>query len=139
MNARVGALVEQGLIPKERPKAVNGDCSAGIAAILPAYNADPRLPASDDFKATTCTAGVSAATLKDVQTFFFADELKRFHGKALVFEGQADPFGPGWAKATSEALTGAQLERVEPPACGHFPWQECPQPFFAALEKLLAE
>ena len=137
MTVRIGELQKEGLIPEKTPAPRGEDCSASVGAVMPAYFANPKQPPTDELKATTCHNGIGEATRPHLASFDFRDALAKVRGPALVFEGKADPVGVGWADESAAALSNAQVDKVEPDACGHFPWAEYPQAFFAAVEKVL--
>jgi pimeloyl-ACP methyl ester carboxylesterase len=135
---RVKSLRAEGVIPPKAPSKPGDDCTASVRALLPAYHADPRLPPTPEMVAMTCHGGIGAAVFANFDNFDYRKALAAYRGRALVFEGKSDPFGLGWADQSAAALSSARLDKVTPEACGHFPWVECPQPFYAALEKLLS-
>ena len=137
MQQRVAELQKVGLIPEKTPPPRGEDCSASVAAVVPAYFADPRFPAPPELRATTCHAGIGEATGQQLNAFDYREALGRFKAPALVFDGKGDPFGLDWATESAAALTGTKVELVTPDACGHFPWAECPQAFYAAVETIL--
>jgi pimeloyl-ACP methyl ester carboxylesterase len=55
----------------------------------------------------------------------------------LVVEPEASPFGIEMSDAGAQALSHARLKKVVLPACGHFPWLECDEPFFSAVRAFL--
>jgi pimeloyl-ACP methyl ester carboxylesterase len=136
-HVRIVVLRKEGLIPPQRAPTESEDCMPGIRDIAPAYFADPKFPWPDELQASTCHAGINAASFAELKGFNFREGLGKFRGPALVFAGKSDPSGVVWAEDSAAALKAASVEKVEPEACGHFPWLECPQPFYAALEKLL--
>ena len=137
MQQRVGELQKAGLIPEKTPPPRGEDCSRSVEAIWPAYFADPKLPVPPELKATSCHAGVGEATGPHLNSFDYREALSRLKAPALVLDGKADPFGLDWATESAAALSGAKVEVVTPDACGHFPWAECPQAFYAAVERIL--
>jgi 3-oxoadipate enol-lactonase len=55
----------------------------------------------------------------------------------LVITGDDDRIVPVVrSKAVADGIPGSQY--VELAACGHVPQEECPEPFFAAVEAFLA-
>jgi proline iminopeptidase len=62
--------------------------------------------------------------------------LKDFARPVLVIAGRQDPLDPKVQYETHLALRASTLELV--PRCGHFPWIEQPERFYAAVDRLLA-
>ncbi len=62
--------------------------------------------------------------------------LAGFARPALVIAGRQDPLDPKVQYEIHIALKGSTLELL--PRCGHFPWIEQPERFYAAVDRLLA-
>jgi proline iminopeptidase len=62
--------------------------------------------------------------------------LKDFGRPVLVIAGRQDPLDPKVQYEIHLALQNSTLELV--PRCGHFPWVEQPERFYAAVDRLLA-
>ena len=61
--------------------------------------------------------------------------LAALPAEVLIVQGRQDVVGESTAYALANALPQARLEWIE--RCGHFPWLERPQPFFAAVRTCL--
>jgi proline iminopeptidase len=62
--------------------------------------------------------------------------LKDFAQPTLVIAGRQDPLDPKVQYEIHLALKDSTLELI--PRCGHFPWIEQPERFYAAVDRLLA-
>ncbi len=132
---RVRKLIAEGLIPAEPPGVgANGDCLPLMLAFAPMWHANPRR--KTNLGATTCR-NVFAQIQKGAVNTDQGEDLASLRSRTLVLQGEADPIGLNAVQVLAGALTGAPHELVTIPDCGHLPWDECPAPFFAALERFL--
>jgi proline iminopeptidase len=138
LGERIEALAARGVIVPAQPGPHrDGDCSR-LFSILPAYYADPARKPGPAFAGEVCHP-LFAATLTPLAAagFDLRPGLARLQIPTLVVMGAADPFGTEWADELAHAVPGAR--EVILPACGHFPWEECPAPFWSALNAFLPE
>ena len=63
--------------------------------------------------------------------------LKMFNRPVLIIQGRQDPIGEATAYETRKTLVGASLQFIN--KCGHFPWMEQPEQFYAILTKFLKQ
>ncbi len=132
IGARISQLQGQGLIPNPLPPVVNDSCLADSEALTPAYLADPNNPINRALVwGTSCTQSTSIAAtnalINDIGQFpALVAALGQWQGKALVMQGDADPFGLGWSSASVAELTSAQTQLDIVAGAGHFPWIEHP-------------
>jgi proline iminopeptidase len=133
---RALALGAHGLYHKAPPPA-GDDCAAAMNAELPLDFADPRHPAARALEGTTCRASAGERTFTALGDYDLAGGLATLRVPVLVAFGDADPgrfeldvLGGQLAAATPAIATFA--------GCGHYPFLECPGPFFAKLEAFLA-
>src|SRR5947207_2606282 len=61
--------------------------------------------------------------------------LAEINCPALVLHGTEDPIPFRYAEELARLLPNARLVRLD--GCGHVPYIECPEPFFAALRAFL--
>ena len=133
-SARVGELVQQGLIPADLPD----DPTEQLRAMAGVYFADANFRLSpDDADSFEVFPVAGELTAQSLSTLDLTDGLSRFEGPVLIVMGRQDPFGIDWATATQQAFTAtrARLEIIED--CGHLGWMECPDRFFPILESFL--
>jgi len=71
-------------------------------------------------------------------SYDFTPYLDRITVPTLVAQGEADPFRKQMADALMTGLVSANPKLAMLPRCGHLPWEECPEPFFAAVRAFLA-
>ncbi|MGE3548084.1 MAG: alpha/beta fold hydrolase [Kofleriaceae bacterium] len=134
-GARLAALIEQGIVPKEVPPDQGDDCRPGLAAIMPVYFSNPRHPAAK-LEGPTCHNGPQK-TWDTLGEFDFRPSLRRVQIRTLVIHGADDPFGRSWADEVAGSLPAANPELLVIPHCGHMPWLECPTPFYDKLRAFL--
>lgn len=129
-------LSEAGVLPAEIPEVEDGDCSEQLAAVLPAYFANPRHPNIQRLAGgISCRADVYERVVTAADNYDFAAELASIETPAVVIFGEKDAFGVLWATALARAF------KIEPDIladCGHFPWLECPDAFYTRLNEHLA-
>jgi proline iminopeptidase len=130
-RARRQKLADANLVPPRDPAATPDQrCAPGLAF----WFANPRDPHIEQLH-ITCTAATSEATDAAIDGWDFRPALATLAIPTLVITGTDDPL----TLATlpyGELIPGAQT--VTFPACGHFPYLECPEPFYAAVTKFLA-
>jgi len=134
-GARKQTLIKAGVVPAARPAAEGDDCIGSFNAILPVHFADARHPGARRLAGSYhCTVG--RATTSAAGEWDFRSVLEGLHVPVLMIIGDADANYPG-AVVTARLVPRAELAWGEIPSCGHFPWIECPQPFFATVLRFL--
>ncbi|MCX5744102.1 MAG: alpha/beta fold hydrolase [Proteobacteria bacterium] len=134
-NKTMHAMQRDGLLPDQLP---DSDCSKQLIALLPVYYFDPKHPATANLGGSSCNDAVAEATIAANANYDFSSGLARVTAPVLVMQGEADPFGREMADRIVEALTHTKAQLVMLPRCGHLPWEECPEPFFATVRAFLA-
>jgi pimeloyl-ACP methyl ester carboxylesterase len=110
--------------PLQPPAPVGDDCTARLAANLPAYRADPLFPGGVGETTVSCTA--SARTFQAMVGYDFTSSLSTLRVPVLSVYGLGDAFEPArWDEVTRSTFASADLEIARLPACGHM-WDECP-------------
>ncbi|WP_437573398.1 alpha/beta fold hydrolase [Sorangium sp. So ce887] len=132
---RVMQLTRQGLVT--RPAGF--DCNDRVKAAAPAYFADPRFPVPEVIMAGNMNCQVDWHITESLKGVDVRPRLAPLRVPAMVIQGDSDFLGLDIAQASMEALRAAKPELVVVPRCGHFPWFECPTPFFAAAQRFLRE
>ncbi|MBI4510091.1 MAG: alpha/beta fold hydrolase [Deltaproteobacteria bacterium] len=80
-------------------------------------------------------ARAAEAVKQSLGPFDFRQELGAIAGaRTLVVHGENDPLDISFARDTA-VLLGARMEAI--PLCGHVPYVEAPEPFFAILGEFL--
>jgi proline iminopeptidase len=131
--ARKAQLLQRGLIHKPS----GDDCMAGFTASLPAHFADPRHPGARRLPGSyRCDVG--HAVLEAAGEWDFRADLARLERPMLLVVGDADANLAG-ARLTAAAASHADLVHITFRSCGHFPWLECPEPFFGAVGRFLSQ
>jgi proline iminopeptidase len=134
--ARQQSLAAEGIVPAEEPKYDKGDCREATLAWAPVWFANPRDPRARDFPKMTC---VDVDADMNIHRWDLTAALAGVSAPALVVEPGSSPFGIEMSDAGARALSHARLKKVVLPACGHFPWIECPEPFFGAVVAFLSD
>jgi pimeloyl-ACP methyl ester carboxylesterase len=138
---RIGRLIAAGKIPDPLPPVTGDDCSAVIAAIFPAFLANPDLVPPPGAVPTECRQSVgdhwSAALTPPVLVRVRAG-LRRYRGPALIVAGIRDPYGAASTITPQRhVLAGARPRVARIPGAGHFPWLESPL-FIPIIRRFLA-
>jgi proline iminopeptidase len=133
---RKAALVRQGLVPSTRPASRGDDCMPSFDAILPVHFADARHPGARHLAGSYhCEVGrLTSAAAGD---WDFRSLLPSLRVPVLLVIGDGDANYAG-ARDTARLIGPERLAWGELRACGHFPWIECPEPFFATLIRFLS-
>jgi len=84
------------------------------------------------------TAAVNRLLLADLERtgYDLRPALRRAHVPALVLQGRQDPMPESVAIELHGLLEGSQLRFLD--RCGHFPWIEQPEAFYAAVRGFLS-
>jgi proline iminopeptidase len=138
LSERLATLRAEGVPPRGAPPPAERDCEAQLIAKLPGYYADPRHPATRDLAGSTCDTAVNLETWRQVDPYDLTALAGGITAPALVIQGESSPFTRQWHDAVVRALTGSQVQQALLPACGHIPWEECPEPFWRLVEDFLA-
>ena len=138
-HARRRALAARGVVPAILPTAEGDDCMATQLALAPVYYGDPTHPLAHSLGGSTCRAGVLDTTWRNVGDFDLRPAMSRLAVPILVLSGGADPFGPEMAGDLVAALPPSLVTVREIAACGHNGFNECPEPYFQAIEAFLAK
>lgn len=136
-HARRRALVARGLIPAVLPPSLGDDCVPSQLALAPVYYFDPRHPLARSLGGSSCRDGVLDDTWRNIGDFDLRGDMAGLPMPILVLSGAADPFGPEMARDLAGALPADHLTVREIPRCGHNGFNECPEPYFAAVEAFL--
>jgi pimeloyl-ACP methyl ester carboxylesterase len=134
-QARARALRAEGLY-EEAPEPAGDDCRAAMNRELVLDFADPRHPAARSLGATTCSASTGARTFQALGDYDLSGALAAVRVPVLLAFGDRDP------NAFELDLLAAQLRDAAPQiatfaACGHYPFLECPPPFFDRVRSFL--
>lgn len=132
---RVMQLTREGIL--RRPAGF--DCNDRFKAAAPAYFAAPRFPVPEAILAGKMNCQVDWHITQSVKGVDVRPRLATVRAPAMVIQGDGDFVGLDLARAHVEALRAAKPELVVLPSCGHFPWFECPDPFFAAAQRFLEQ
>jgi pimeloyl-ACP methyl ester carboxylesterase len=133
---RKAVLIREGVIAAARPAARGDDCMSSFDAILPVHFADARHPGARHL-AGTYHCDVGRLTTAGAGEWDFRGLLGSLRVPALLVIGDADANFAG-ARETARLIGPERLAWGELRACGHFPWIECPEPFFATLIRFLS-
>jgi len=138
-HARRRALVARGVIPAVLPPARGDDCIPTQLALAPVYYYDPHHPLAHSLGGSSCRDGVLDVTWRNIGDFDLRGGMMHLTMPILVLSGAADPFGPEMAHDLVDALPTTHLTVREIPQCGHNGFNECPDPYFDALESFLSD
>jgi pimeloyl-ACP methyl ester carboxylesterase len=133
---RIVTLQGEGIIASNLPNSVSDLCG-WVAAILPAYFADPAFPPPPELTANPCDQQAARGTWDQngMGAYDLTADLAALQLPVLVVTGELDFFA-GMAAATAAAFTpDAPIATVA--AAGHFPWLEQPDATLAALRDFL--
>jgi pimeloyl-ACP methyl ester carboxylesterase len=124
-----------GLVPDPEPTAVGNDCSAQLIARLPVYYHDPKHPAATNLAGSTCHADVGPLFWAELMWhgYDLRPQLASYDGPVLIVHGASDPFGRASFEAVVKAFPNATGGHAYLEKCGHIPWEECDEPFWAAV------
>jgi proline iminopeptidase len=133
---RKAALVREGVVSAARPAANGDDCMPSFDAILPVHFADARHPGARHL-AGSYHCEVGRLTLAAAGEWDFRALLPSLQVPVLLVVGDGDANFAG-AHETARLIGPLRLAWGELRGCGHFPWIECPEPFFATLIPFLS-
>jgi proline iminopeptidase len=136
-GARKAELQRAGLIAKGRPVARGDDCMPVFDAILPVHFADARHPGARRL-AGSYHCDVGRLTLAAAGEWDFRSVLSTLPVPFLLVVGDADANFAG-ARETARLVPPERFSWGELRGCGHFPWIECPEPFFATVLRFLTQ
>jgi pimeloyl-ACP methyl ester carboxylesterase len=135
---RKAQLLRTGVIAKKKAPTLRGDdCMPIFDAILPVHFADPT-----HAEAWTLPGTYRCSTGRLVKKAVGAWNMKRALGRllvpVLVLSGDTDMNDEG-LEETVRLLPRARLTNERLGACGHFPFLECPEPFFTRVDQFLLQ
>jgi proline iminopeptidase len=139
-SARVRELQMAGLIVDPVPANAEGSCLPSLAAVLPAYVADPRsVPRVSIGTCTSATSHATATAFVDDSTVEHQGELLGdYTGGALLVMGDHDAFGLEWLHRNVELLTSAKVTQDVVVSAGHLVTAEHPVALLAAIDAFLS-
>jgi pimeloyl-ACP methyl ester carboxylesterase len=129
------ALRQQGLY-SDPPAPAGDDCRGAMNAELPLDFADPRHPAARSLGATTCSASTGEQTFRSLGDYDFGSVLGALRVPVLLAFGEGDP-NLFELDVLEGQLHGAAPVVARFPGCGHYPFLECPDPFFERVRRFL--
>jgi proline iminopeptidase len=130
-------LVRTGVLPESRLEAQGDDCRAEMNGELPLDFANPRHPAARSLGATRCSEHTGRATFESLGHYDIGPRLAGLTIPVLLVYGDADANMLA-APTLERDLAHARVEKAVLPACGHEPFLECPESFFARVRAFLA-
>lgn len=131
---RLRKLQDDGLILRPLPQ----DPTEQLAAMLPAYFADPEFPFLAGEEKIESNGLTNRLTWMALGDYDLTAEVGQLSVPVLILWGKEDPFGLPMSEATQEALTSADVDTILLEQCGHF-WQECEDEFFEHVVDFLEE
>jgi proline iminopeptidase len=134
-QARAADLRQVGLY-RDPPAPAGDDCRESMNGELVLDFADPHHPAARSLGATTCTASTGERTFKGLGDYDLSGALGALRLPVFLAFGERDP------NAFELDVLRGQLRSTVPViatfgACGHYPFLECPAPFFERLQSFL--
>jgi proline iminopeptidase len=136
-RARLADYQARGLVPAELP-SWEGDARGRLLAVLPIYFLDPRHPGARSLNGASFSGAVRLAAGSTLCDYDVRARLRRVTAPVLSFISPV-PFGLEMGAAMAAALPTPRSRSVPLRAGGHFPWVECPGPFFAEMRSFLAD
>jgi proline iminopeptidase len=137
MRARRRQAAAEGLVSGPEDDAAGDDCRAEMNSELAVEFANPRHPAAHSLDSTTCSRRTGRLVFESLGDFDLGPGLSRLELPVLLAYGDADPNLLS-AGALERDLPRSHVERAVFPACGHYPFLECRDAFFARLRAFLA-
>ncbi|HKA87275.1 MAG TPA: alpha/beta hydrolase [Haliangiales bacterium] len=132
-SARKAQLAKLGVVPRERPSSDGIDCMASFNATLPVHFADPLHDAARRLPGTF-RCGLQGRAIAAAGAWDFRADLARLENPILFLTGDTDANLLGLAETARLARVGITVKLK---TCGHFPFLECPETFFPAVERFL--
>jgi pimeloyl-ACP methyl ester carboxylesterase len=129
LGHRVDQLEHLGVIVPADP--VGNDCTAEIASILPAFNADPMRPLTTDLGGTRCSTEARQRTLTALGSYDQRAVLTRITAPVLILHGRMDPYGDTPSEWVDNLRAPHEVIYLDD--CGHRPMHECPAAIFPAI------
>jgi pimeloyl-ACP methyl ester carboxylesterase len=135
LRTRRVALQEEGVIPRPMPEVPE----AWMAALIPAYFADPRRPDAAGFAAGTSVSPAAGGAIMQALGEF--DLRSRLSGLTMpVLNVVCEfPFGLEMGTEVAAGLPPERSRNVVLAGHSHFPWIECPEKFYPEVRAFLAE
>lgn len=138
LDRRIEERIAQGYIPAELPEVVDDDGTADLIALLPAYFHDPLHEDTTHLGGSSRDPDVLEATHHNSAEFDYREALGQLRAPSVIFHGASDPFGVEGVEEAASALANSLRASVILERCGHIPWEECPESFFAELRRFLS-
>jgi pimeloyl-ACP methyl ester carboxylesterase len=133
-GARIAYLQEEGIIPSPLPE----DPKEYLAAIIPAYFADPRRPGlADDFIDTAVDMVAGGAIMEALGGYDLRPLLSRLTMPVLSAICEF-PFGIEMGTEVADGIPPEVSRRLVLTGQSHLPWIECPDLFFPEVTAFLA-
>jgi pimeloyl-ACP methyl ester carboxylesterase len=130
-------LQNKGLVPQKLPEPENGDCTKYLTADLPVYYFNPRHPTTKDLAGSRCSDEAFKKAWADNAGYDLTADLARIAAPVVVFRGDSDPFNGNLTDPIVARLPG-KPHGIILPACGHLPFEECPEALLPALNAFLS-
>jgi proline iminopeptidase len=132
---RKADLIASGVITGNRPGVQGDDCIGNFNAILPVHFFNPRHPKAKAL-AGTYHCAIGHETEAAAGDWDFRHQLTELSMPVLLLNGGGDSNFDG-TRETAALIPEKLLDDVILPSCGHFPFLECPDPFFDVMEDWL--
>lgn len=129
LGHRIDQLTHLGVLHPVEP--VGDDCTAQIASLLPAFNADPFRSLTTDLGTTSCSTGARVRTWAALGDYDLRATLTRITAPVLVLDGRLDPYGDTPAEWVPNLRAPHEVVYLDD--CGHRPMHECPEAMFPPL------
>ena len=136
IEARLGELQREGLIPNPLPDPSGDDFMAAQRAVAPIYYADPRHPATKIAQQGTSSDRAQQRTFETLAQLDLRPRAARIAVPILHIYGAADCFQVAEHLADLRSAL-PQARTVSVPNCGHIPWIEQPAIFWRELRAFL--
>ena len=133
--ALITELQQRGLVPAHLPSMETAPTDWLLAA-LPSYYADPHHPDARSLNGARIFPATMQATMGGLGDYDLRAELAGITAPILSFAARV-PFGEEMADAMADALPKDRVKRMRLREGGHFPWIECPEPFFSEVHAFL--
>jgi proline iminopeptidase len=131
-QARRKELVAAGVVAAEAPPPEGDDCRPEMNADLPVDFADPRHAAARSLGNTRCSTHAQQTTFASLGRFDLGGRLAELRMPVLLVYGEADANAITVPTLRGQ-LAAARVAEATLPACGHYPFLECPDAFFTRV------
>jgi pimeloyl-ACP methyl ester carboxylesterase len=134
-QARVAALQEEGILPNPMPQ----EPKEFLAALMPAYFADPRRPGLTDIvRSTSVDMAAGNAVTTALGAYDLTPQLSLLTMPVLNVICEL-PFGLEMAAEVADGIPPDNRRDLVLAGQSHFPWIECPDLFYPEVRAFLAE